>query len=161
MHKNFTYGTLEKNELVKIIEAAGTPIPSYFIDLGAGNGQVCQQASELNCFDKVFGIELIPIRLYHALLKRSPRIYYSHGNLYHGLPGFKRDTFAYLCSTCFSADLQKAISLHLQKNENIKKIASLKPLPLSSKNWKFLKRIFVQCSWDKAPCYLYQRYISE
>lgn len=158
MHTNFTYGFLQENQLENILHAAGKSLPRYFIDLGCGHGELCQEAVKLGVFEKVFGIELLPKRLYRALLQKNQHITYLYGNLFQKLPMMEQETFAYLCSTCFNAQLQKAISEHLQKNSHYKIVASLKPLPLSSQYWKLKTRIFVECSWDRAPCYIYERH---
>lgn len=160
MHPNFTYGELCSGELKRILSYCSLKSIKEFWDLGSGQGEVCQQALELNIFQKIHGLEYLPQRLALALKKRNPDIFFQWADLHTPLSKPETPSMVYLCATCFENSLLQAISKSVTRYQEFRICASLKPLPLSSSNWKVPKIVRVSCSWDDALCYIYERRVN-
>lgn len=157
MHPNFTYGELENGELKIITEKLKDRLPSIFVDLGCGQGEICQQALALGLFEKIYGQEIVVKRLAQALKKRHSSIIYKFADLSKQIPIISKPGLAYICATCFEHDLLKAICHQIDTNRYYQACASLKPIPFCSSRWTVADIFSVQCSWDQSLCYLYER----
>lgn len=161
-----TYGELLYPSVKKLISHMLPNSHDVFLDLGSGNGKCALQVFMQTDVKKVIGIEANKTLHLQALsvsknLKQDCPFFFENdrecifidGNFLAG--SFNDATIAYTCSTCFSQELLIAIGDKLNQSPQIHTVFSLRPLPTLHVP---LKKVFqVECSWDSALCFMYQR----
>ncbi len=161
-----TYGELLYPSVKKLITYMNLNDADTFLDLGSGNGKCVLQVFMQTPVKKAFGIEA-NTRLHHQALavaqniKQALPFYWEENrdcqfieaNFLH-LP-WNEATVVYTCSTCFTQELLIAIGDKINITPSIQSVFSLRPLPSLQLP---LKKVFqVECSWDTALCFMYQR----
>lgn len=139
----------------------------HFVDLGAGHGKVILQVLLQTMTRTITGIEIVAsayARAKHALQRlqvAQPHLFSKRNlQLIHGdffsVQLKPQPTVVWLNATCFSQSMLHKLALLLNCYTELRMIISLRPL-LHLERCKFVKRFSVECSWDTALCYVYER----
>lgn len=161
-----TYGELLYPSVKKLIQQLAPTPKDIFLDLGSGLGKCALQVFMQTDVSTVLGIEA-SLALHQqalkaqAMLKKDFPFYWeAQRNLRFQYENFlqadwQAATLIYTCSTCFTQELLVAIGNRINKESQVRKVFSLRPLPTLQLP---LKRVFaVECSWDSALCFYYER----
>lgn len=165
-HVCVTYGELLYPSVKKIINKMQLSSKEVFLDLGSGLSKCAIQVFMQSEVQKVIAIEASK-PLHEQAQKVLQQVktdfeFYWEDNrsLIQLCDNFLscdwQDANAiYSCSTCFSQELLIAIGNKINQTPQIQKVMSLRPLPTLNMP---LKTVFgVECSWDSALCFYYQK----
>lgn len=161
-----TYGEVLYQSVKKIINVMSQQQNEVFLDLGSGLGKCALQLFMQTDLKKIFGIEASQIL--HAQAMTAVRqvnsdfpCFWEEGrtlslicdNFLHA--DWHGATIIYSCSTCFTQELLIAIGNKINQQPQVKQVFSFRPLP----SLKIpLKKVFtVECSWDSALCFFYEK----
>jgi 16S rRNA A1518/A1519 N6-dimethyltransferase RsmA/KsgA/DIM1 with predicted DNA glycosylase/AP lyase activity len=165
---NETYGEIYYYSAAKLFRYLQITEKDHFLDIGSGLGKVVFQAFFTTEAQAITGIEINASRHDTAsLIKKRiqdelPGLFVPNRalNLVRG-DFLEHDlasdiTLVYLCSTVFSFELLRAMGNKINTMASVQKVVSFRKLPYLD-NFSLHKRLFVHCSWDKVPCYIYVR----
>lgn len=162
---NETYGEILYPGLSKIASNVRIHQEDILYDLGSGIGKAALQFFLTTPLKHVHGIEYLPY-LHHAALaaleqsKIEIPLFYQNRHISFECADFlktsiKEATIVLLASPCFSPSILSQLAERLDQNTKTHTILTLKPLPLTQ--FMFKKVIRIECSWDAALCYIYER----
>src|SRR5262249_10982960 len=128
---------------------------------GAGKlvGQVYLQAA----VKKACGIEIVP-----ELAKQAQVVAENLKNLSHKkqdiefvlgdffLHSWGETTVVFINSTCFTQKMLQLLGEKINTHVSIRMVLTLRPIP-TLQDFKFRKAVSIECSWDSALCYVYER----
>ncbi len=163
---NETYGEIYYYSAAKILDSLHISEKDHFLDIGSGLGKVVFQTLFTTDAHAVTGIEINATRhntafaIQKSMREELPALFKNRTiTLMHDdflrvkLPDI---SIVYLCSTVFSFELLHAMGKKINEMNSVQKIISFRKLPHLD-NFILHKKLFVQCSWDKVPCFLYFR----
>lgn len=164
---NETYGEIYYYSALKLLNCLKITENDVFLDIGFGIGKLIFQTFLLTDAASVTGIEInearynIACNIKNKIEQELPQLFEGKRsiNLINGdflecnLDGI---TIVYLCCTVFSFELLCAVGIKLNSMSSVQKIVSFRKLPHLD-NFRLIKRLFLHCSWDKVPCYIYVR----
>lgn len=164
---NETYGEIYYYSALKILNYLSITDNDHFLDIGFGIGKLVFQTFFITDAASVTGIEInesrynIACKIKEAIEQDFPRLFVNERsiNLINAdflQCSFEKITIAYLCCTVFSFELLCAVGIKLNTMSRLEKIVSFRKLPHLD-NFRLVTRLFVHCSWDKVPCYIYIR----
>lgn len=174
-HNNEIYGELYYYSVVKLLNNITIAEHDHFLDVGSGLGKLVFQVFLTTRVKSVTGIEInteryaIAQSLKNTIVTLKNHLHFQHnpqilsGSLnmiegdfleYH----FPDVTIVYVCSTVFSYALLEAIGQKVNKMQSVHTVVSLRKLPDLSRFW-LKKKTFLQGTWDKTVCYIYERKI--
>lgn len=135
------------------------------LDIGSGFGRFIIQSFLESKAQAVYGVELNQKR-YDIAAKAISRLHsYNHDTNNRILKNIFADitkieapnvTHIYTCSTVFPPILLHKIGDLVNFSKTIKKVASLRKIP-NLANHKLANIIYLSCSWETVPCYIYSR----
>ncbi|MFZ2315338.1 MAG: hypothetical protein WAW86_06755 [Gammaproteobacteria bacterium] len=162
---NETYGEILYSGLCKIITSLMPSRDDILYDLGSGLGKAALQIFFTTTMKRVHGIELIPTLHQEAVValeksKLDIPLFFSERTMSFECGDFLKASIAdasivLVGSPCFSPSLLRELAHKLDSNLKTHTVLSLKTLPLNT--FMFRKVIRVECSWDTALCYVYER----
>lgn len=161
-----TYGELLYPSAKKIIHEMSKDQNEVFLDLGSGLGKCALQVFMQTELRRVLGIEASKELHTQALtafnqVKSDFPFFWEEGrsltlicdNFLHA--DWQDATIVYSCSTCFTQELLIAIGNKINQQPKVKQVFSFRPLPSLKLP---LKKVFgVECSWDSALCFFYEK----
>ena len=164
---NETYGEIYYYSALKLLNFLKISDKDFFLDVGFGIGKLIFQTFLLTDAATVTGIEInearyqIACNIKNKIEQELPHLFQGKRsiNLINGdFLEYNLDeiTIVYLCCTVFSFELLRDVGIKLNSMSSVQKIASFRKLPHLD-NFRLIQRIFVHCSWDKVPCYIYIR----
>lgn len=164
-----TYGEILYESVDKLLSDIPLSDQDVFFDLGSGLGKIVIQVFLTSPVKEACGIEIIP-ELYAQSLMAAEKVQ-------HELPGFyekerkltfllgsfldlplTKATVILMGSLCFSPKLLGAVGEILDGLPHLHSVFSLRPIH-TLKRLSLKKIIRIQCSWDVALCYVYQRLV--
>lgn len=162
-----TYGELEPEGLEMILKYLKIDNKDVFYDFGCGVGKLVLQMLMKTDVRAAFGVEASPSRCKDAkkalrrFKKDLPEFFDSHrkghfinDNLLH--VDISKATVIYVCSTCFSQWLLKAIGKMVNQAPNVRYLISLEPI--KNLEMPLIEVPKIKCCWDpKTECYIYSR----
>lgn len=155
--------------VTKILSAIRLTEQDIFYDLGSGFGKIVLQVFFQSNVKEVCGIE-INSDFYKLSMLASQRVQKE-------LPDFFKNrkltllsgdfletplasaTVIFINSMCFNPVLLNQITNMLNQLPGVHTVVSLRPMA-NLKNLTFRKAIRIECSWDAALCYIYQKDVS-
>ncbi|HVV69073.1 MAG TPA: hypothetical protein VHE99_08610 [Gammaproteobacteria bacterium] len=161
-----TYGELLYPSVKKLIKHFNYSSDDILLDLGSGLGKFALQVFLQTDIKKVIGIEASSVVNSQAQVVKEqvaadfPEFWENARELDFICDDFIKAswqdaTIVYTCSTCFTQELLIAIGNKINHQPKVRQVFSLRPL--SSLKMR-LKSIFVvECSWDSALCFYYER----
>lgn len=166
--KNETYGEIYYYSAAKLLESLHISEKDHFLDIGSGLGKVVFQTFLMTDAHAVTGIEINETRhktastIRKSIQEELPELFIKNRTLTLVQGDFLQSkldddiSLVYLCSTVFSFELLRAMGKKINEMASVQKIVSFRKLPHVD-NFILHKRLFVHCSWDKVPCYIYIR----
>lgn len=162
---NETYGEILYSGLCKIVSNLMATRDDVLYDLGSGLGKAALQIFLTTNMKRVHGVELIPTLHQEAVRalvtsKLDIPLFFSERTLSFECGDFLKTpindaSIVLIGSPCFSPSLLRELANKLDTNIKTHTVLSLKTLPLNQ--FMFKKVIRVECSWDTALCYMYER----
>ena len=162
-----TYGEILYPGVNKIISCLSLTEHDVFMDLGSGIGKVVAQVFLLTNVKAAYGIEILSSL--HALAANAA------DKIYHECPDFfsggrelnfirgdflemslEKATVLLFASPCFSPAMMAKLEQMLARLPRVHSMITLQPM-LECRSFRLNKIIQIECSWDSAQCYLYQR----
>lgn len=138
-----------------------------FVDLGSGSGKIVSYVFLHSLVKQAIGIEVVP-KLHHQaqwiankMRKELPE-FFENGRQLTFLQGdflqmdLSMATILIINSTCFNQAMMIALGDIINKMTNIHTVLTLRPFA-NLQRLVFAKMIRVQCSWDSALCYIYNK----
>lgn len=156
------YGELNFYAARALLKKLGITSKDSILDIGSGFGKFIIQALYETEARSIHGVEINEARYNiaaHAMSKiqedkRSNRLYNHLSDITKlSIPEV---THIYTCSTVFPPKLLWAIGEMINSRKSVKKIASLRKIP-NLKNHRIKDIIYLSCSWETVPCYIYSR----
>lgn len=162
-----TYGEILCESMQKLIKKMQINQQDIFYDLGSGTGKVVMQVFLSTSVKAAYGIECMPHLHQFAqaaqqqLQQELPAFYHHERQLHYYLGSFfdisfRDATIIYIGSPCFTQSMLNTLSRQMNQLPQLHTIISLRPFN-HLEHLHFKKAIRVECSWDSALCYLYQR----
>jgi SAM-dependent methyltransferase len=163
---NQIYGEIHKFSAKKLFKLLKINKDDHFLDIGSGLGKLVLQTYLQTNACSVTGIEINAQR--HSIacsaLELAKKKYFADDKqreikFINGdflLQQFDQISIAYVCSTAFEPELIYAIGNKLNNMPKVHTVASLRKLP-TLKGFRLNKIVYLHCSWDLAPCYIYKR----
>jgi SAM-dependent methyltransferase len=138
-----------------------------FLDLGSGAGKVVTQVFLNSAVKAARGIELIPdldrrAQFAAASIQRDLPEFYEQGRELNFKQGDFLDysindaSVVLINSVCFSQALLLAIGKLLNTSPHVHTVLTLRPIANLTQVF-FKKTLRIECSWDTALCYVYQK----
>lgn len=163
---NETYGEILYPGLSKIAANIRITQEDVLYDLGSGIGKAALQLFLTTPLKQVHGIEFLPYlhEMAIAALAKSkseiPLFYQYNKHISFECADFlktsiKEASIILLASPCFSPSILSQLAKRIDENLKTHTVLTLKPLPLDQ--FVFKKAIRIECSWDAALCYIYER----
>jgi hypothetical protein len=161
-----TYGELLYPSVKVIIQHLSQEADDVFLDLGSGLGKCALQVFMQTDLSHVIGIEAsrylhdFALNAVHQVKTDFPFFWEENRRLTLVGENFLDanwldPTIVYCCSTCFTQELLITIGNKINQQKQVKQVFSFRPL--ASLNMP-LKKIFrIECSWDSALCFFYDR----
>lgn len=164
---NEIYGELLYYSVVKLLKYLKLSESDHFLDIGSGLGKIAFQIFLSTQVTKVSGIEIhnqryaISKHVQKKIEKTLPALFDSRRTLEiisgdilrHNIDSV---SVIYIASTVFSYALMDALGKKINASLSVQKVASLRKIPQLT-SFSLTEKIFLQGSWDIAPCYIYQR----
>lgn len=162
-----TYGEILYPGIEKLLKFIRPLESDIFMDFGSGLGKAVLQVFLNSSVKAAFGIECVP-ELYKqaeaaaSLAREELSLTFTKTRTLDFICGdFLQEsldevTIAFVNSTCFTQTLLNTLGLRLDVAPNIHTILSMRPIN-SLTNFKFVKSLGIECSWDAALCYIYRR----
>lgn len=150
------------NKLIHLMQIRDNDV---VVDLGSGIGQVVLQFFLLTNAKEVIGIEIIPSQHDQALLALSqckedlPALFtdrqatFLQGSFFD-IP-FTEASVIFLNSVCFTQEMLLKLAVLLNAMANLRIVLSTRPL--YGLTLRLKKIIKIECSWDSALCYCYEK----
>ena len=169
---NETYGEIFYYSAYRLLRVLQIDANDHFLDIGSGVGKLVLQTFLRTSAKLVTGIEInesrhtIATKILGAIKEELPNLFENQRNLQliHGdfLKIDLRDdiTLVYLCSTVFSFDLLAAMGQKINAMPHVRKVVSFRVVPHLD-NFALARKLFLHCSWDRVPCYVYVRRLPE
>ncbi len=161
-----TSGEILPPSITKLLQVLALTPNDIVVDLGSGTGKLAAQIFLESAASEVWGIELRK-ELHDIALIANQRMqrelseFYKNNRQLHFFCGnfleqnINRITVAIINSVCIS---QQTV---LELEEKLNGIPSLRYVlttrPMVTLNMPFLKAIRIECSWDTALCYVYEK----
>lgn len=152
-----TYGEILPESLEKLLQELNVTKKDVFIDLGCGVGKAATQVYWQTPVRKSVGIELSKTRYDKAQgvktelqnqnkLDKSRQLEFQNKNIIDA--DLSDGTIVFMCSTCFSESLMKAIldKLLVNKNKNLR-VVTLKQLP-NNDRFTLQKTLTLPMTWS-------------
>lgn len=162
-----SYGEILSPSAAKLFNYLQLTENDVFIDLGSGVGKMTAQVFLQTKVRKAVGIELLP--QLHApasavakqIQTELPELFAYGRQLEFILGDFLQTSFVdatvlLLCSVCFTQPLLNQLGEIINALPKVHTVLSLRPLNNLTR-LRFIKAIRVECSWDTALCYVYQK----
>ena len=153
---NPTYGEITHDSTTKLFKILNLTKDDVIYDLGSGVGKFILQAYLNTTVKKTVGVELSKTRIKLANEALSRFKIQNHLRKNASIE-FREENFSktdisdaiviYLCSTCFSPELMKAISNKMLKCKKGLKIATLKTLP-PDPNYRYIATHTLPMTWS-------------
>ncbi|OGT47826.1 MAG: hypothetical protein A3E83_03110 [Gammaproteobacteria bacterium RIFCSPHIGHO2_12_FULL_41_20] len=151
----------------KLLNLANLSTHDVFADLGSGLGKAVLQAFLLSPVKEALGIEIVPALHHQAVLvaqrvkNELPDFFVNQRKLTLLQGDFLRlslaqVTVALICSTCFDQPLLQDLGLIINDTPSIRTVFTLRPI-VTLQRLVFKRAVRVECSWDSALCYIYER----
>lgn len=166
-HDNEIYGELYYYSVVKLLSNLTINPCDHFLDIGSGLGKLVFQVFLTTPAKAVTGIEINAAR--HEIAQNlKDTILHFQDNPFTALRSLniiqgdflKQDwtnvTIVYVCSTVFSYALLEAMGQKINNMQTVHTVVSLRKLA-DLLNFRLKKKIFLQGTWDKTVCYIYER----
>ena len=166
-HDNEIYGELYYYSVVKLLSNLTISAHDHFLDVGSGLGKLVFQVFLTTPAKSVSGIEINAARHEIAQDLKDPILHFKDNhttasrslNMIHG-DFLEHDgrhvTIVYVCSTVFSYVLLEAMGQKINNMQAVHTVVSLRKLS-GLLNFRLKKKIFLQGTWDKTVCYIYER----
>lgn len=164
---NETYGEIYYYSLVKLLTYLEITEQDHFLDIGYGLGKLIFYIFFTTRAASVTGIEIndqrhdIASRVRDTITQQLPAMF-NNGrtlNLFNGdflKQSWDSITIIYVCSSVFSFELLSAMGKKINDMSSVQRIVSFRKLPHLDQ-FKLTKKIFLHCSWDNVPCFIYSR----
>lgn len=152
------------NKLLTVIKLAPSDV---FMDFGSGLGKAVLQVFINSPVRAAYGIECVP-ELYSRALACAQQMKQELPLLFHQdrkldfiwgdflVEPLDEVTIAFINATCFTQKLLNTLGSRLDNTAGIHTVLSMRPIS-TLQSFKFIKSVRIQCSWDAALCYIYQR----
>lgn len=158
-----TYGEIEISSVKEVINYLKPKASDVFYDLGSGNGKVVVQFYLDTNIKKSVGIELSKDRHAQALtalnhlrkmglVDKNRKLDLRYGNILK--EDFSDATIIYMCSTCFSEDLMKALMEKMTKLAKGARVVTLKRFPYSEK-LELITSLKLPMTWSPKGSWVY------
>ncbi len=162
---NETYGEIIYPGMSKIIANVRITPEDILYDLGSGIGRAALQLFLMTTLKQVHGIEYLPYLHEMAVAavtksKTEIPLFYQNRQISFECANFletplDKASIILLASPCFSPSILSKLAKIIDDNRTTHTVLTLKPLPLDQ--FTFKKVIRIECSWDAALCYIYER----
>lgn len=168
-HVSLTYGEI----LCRGFQALTKQVPSplhendVFVDCGSGLGKLLLQAALLTPARQIIGIEIEPhfaaisrgaiarLQMDCAPILDGKSVSLIQGSFFDNQ--ITNATVMFSCSLCFSEAMTYALGCWMSKHPNLRAVWSLKPLSSLLGQFHFVCTVEVECTWDTAIVYIYER----
>lgn len=152
-----TYGELLPDSVNKLLQKITITADDVFYDLGSGLGKVVRQVFSHTDVKAAHGIE-INTELHakatqHTAQNTNRILNFTQGDFL--TTPLTDATIVLIASPCFSPSLLHALGERINTTPTIHTVLSLRPI--ATLTLPFKKIVRVECSWDTALCYVYQR----
>jgi tRNA G46 methylase TrmB len=162
-----TPGEILVESIHKLIPVMKLTDKDIFVDLGSAHGKIVSQIFLTTPVKNAVGIEIVP-ELHSAAMKHLQQMKKDSGHLFeadrdiifiHGdfleVP-LDNITVALINATCFPPSLVNALGKIINDTPSIRSVFSLRPI-FTLERLPFKKAIPIECSWDSALCYWYEK----
>ena len=168
LQANEIYGELCYYSVVKLLKHLNLTIQDHFLDIGSGLGKIVFQIFLITEVNSVTGVEInkprheIACSISNLIKNNLPALFNHDRNLYLINDDVLNINLSHItvidvCSTVFSFELLQKLGNKINNHcSNVKTVVSLRKLPELT-SFRLAKKIFLQVTWDLAPCYLYTR----
>jgi len=163
---NEIYGELYYYSVVQLLKYLHLTEKDHFLDVGSGLGKIVFQVFLTTPVGSVTGIEINTQRHFIAceikkMIEKNLPEAFNHQKLYLIHDDFLKIDFhnitvVYVCSTVFSFELLSNMGSQINSMPNVQTVVSFRKLP-GLDNFKLIRKMFFQASWDYTSCYLYTR----
>ncbi len=162
---NEHYGELYYYSAVKLLRYLNILDTDHFLDLDSGLGRLIFQLFLTTNVQTITGIEINGGRYYvskkisETMQQDLPLMRHRELNIIQGdflKRHFSDVSVIYVFSSVFSFALLEAIGKKINDMAHVRKIATFIKLP-NMVNFQLIKILDLHCSWDKVPCYIYER----
>lgn len=166
---HLTRGEILFPSIEKLLSIITINEQDIFLDLGSGKGQVVVQVFLRSKVSKSHGIEINSplyqqsMMVAHCIQKDWPNLYLGREmEFFHGdflqLP-FNSPSIVFINSVCFDQDLLLAIGNKINNTPSIRVVLTLRAMH-NLQHFRFKKTVLVECSWDSALCYIYEKVLT-